>query len=93
MIAFTTSNTYTVPADATPTDLFSVRAANEYGGLSRASETASISTGINEVTTSDTTNSSYYNLQGIQVNKTYRGIVIKVVSTNGGNKKVSKIMK
>ena len=93
VIAFTTSNTYTVPADATPTDLFSVRAANEYGGLSRASETASISTGINEVTTSDTTNSSYYNLQGIQVNKTYRGIVIKVVSTNDGNKKVSKIMK
>ena len=70
VIDFTTTNSYTV----TDTNAkYSVRAANEKGGLSEATE-ANSSTGIEEVVTDqEVVKTTYYNTAGCQVNAKTKG--------------------
>jgi hypothetical protein len=58
-------------------DVYSVRAANEMGGLGEAAE-AKVSTGIEEIANSQqpTANGQYYNMQGIRVEKARKGLYI-----------------
>ena len=58
--------------------VWSVRAANEMGGLGEAAE-AQTPTAINELTPNSQTllNSGLYNINGIRVSKNYKGIVIE----------------
>jgi len=72
VIAFTTEPTYTV-SDTSAT--YSVRAANEMGGLSEASE-ANTSSGIINVETNDAKEDVIYNLQGIRMKNATKGIFI-----------------
>ena len=82
----------TVPSyevdDASAT--WSVRAANEMGGLSEAT-TATLPTAIDTMNASAVKSVTYYNLQGIKVNKTYKGTVIKIETLANGKKVITKV--
>ena len=90
VVAFTTEPEYTV---ANPDAVYSVRAANEMGGLGDAvtvGGTVSIDgvyTGLEVVST------MYYNLEGMRVSETYSGIVIRVDTLANGEVVTTKIMK
>lgn len=88
---FTTENTYTVD-DATAT--WAVRAANEMGGLSEAAA-ASIESGISESAAAGAVvvKTDLYNLQGVRVNNSYKGTVIKVETLDNGARITTKIRK
>ena len=89
VIDFTTTNSYTV-TDANAK--YSVRAANEAGGLGEASE-ANSSTGIEEVVTDqEVVKTTYYNTAGCRVNAKTKGVIIEVKTLKDGKKKSSKIL-
>ena len=80
VVAFTTEPAYT----ATQNGTYTVRAANEMGGLSAPSEAAVVTdvTGIRGVSLNDKVemtndNAPMYNLAGQRVGKDYKGIVIR----------------
>lgn len=89
VVAFTTEPSYTVD-DTTAT--WSVRAANEMGGLSEAT-IASIGSAISTVNVEGTNaiKTEYFNLQGIRVNESYRGTVIRVQTLENGSKTTTKL--
>lgn len=89
MVDFTVEPTYAVD-DASAT--WSVRAANEMGGLGEATE-ATTSTGIENIATSDNVLSTkIYSADGVQVSKLQKGINIVVKTMSDGSKKTSKII-
>ena len=74
VIDFTLEPTFTVD-DATAS--YAVRAANEMGGLSEASETASITTAITEVANGEQRlPETIYNVGGLRVQKAQKGLYI-----------------
>lgn len=91
--SFTTEPTFIVD-DANAK--YSVRAANQMGGLGEATE-ATIGTGIDEVdatTDGEAISTAYYSVQGERVSSSYRGVVIEVKTMADGSKTVRKtIMK
>lgn len=90
VIAFTTEPTYTVD-DSGAT--YSVRAANEMGGLGDAT-TASVVVGINNVNnTTNVANTKYYNLNGMKINNSFKGTIIKVQTLDNGETITTKIVK
>lgn len=89
VVAFTVEPTYNVD-DASAT--WSVRAANEMGGLGEAT-VASTSTGIENIaTSSDVLSTKIYSADGVQVSKLQRGINIVEKTMSDGSKKTSKII-
>lgn len=89
VIDFTVEPTYAVD-DASAT--WSVRAANEMGGLGEAT-VASTSTGIENIaTSSDVLSTKIYSADGVQVSKLQRGINIVVKTMTDGSKKTSKVV-
>ena len=89
VVDFTVEPTYAVD-DASAT--WSVRAANEMGGLGEATE-ATTSTGIENIATSDNVLSTkIYSADGVQVSKLQKGINIVVKTMSDGSKKTSKII-
>lgn len=92
VIDFTTEPTYTV-TDANAK--YSVRAANQMGGLGEAAE-AQIATGIDEVGTTESgkaVSTAYYRVQGERVGSSYRGVVIEVKTMADGTKNVRKTIR
>ena len=83
VIDFTTTPTYTVTKAGT----YTIRAANEMGGLSQASVAVKVSdqTGLTNVPVGASAELSKYNLRGQRVDGSYRGIVV-----SGGRKVVVK---
>ena len=89
VVDFTVEPTYNVD-DASAT--WSVRAANEMGGLGEAT-VASTSTGIENIATSaDVLSTKIYSADGVQVSKLQRGINIVVKTMSDGSKKTNKII-
>lgn len=89
VVDFTVEPSYKVD-DVSAT--WSVRAANEMGGLGEATE-ASTSTGIeNFATSSDVLSTKIYSADGVQVSKLQRGINIVVKTMTDGSKKTSKVV-
>lgn len=89
VVDFTVEPTYNVD-DASAT--WSVRAANEMGGLGEATE-ATTSTGIENITTpADVLSTKIYSADGVQVSKLQKGINIVVKTMSDGSKKTSKII-
>ena len=89
VVDFTVEPTYNVD-DASAT--WSVRAANEMGGLGEATE-ASTSTGIENIaTSSDVLSTKIYSADGVQVSKLQRGINIVVKTMTDGSKKTNKVV-
>ena len=74
VVDFTTEATYTVTDNGT----YTVRAANEMGGLSEQSAAATYSTGIEDVKTAEptTTDDAIYTIQGVRVDKARKGLYI-----------------
>ena len=92
VIDFTTEPTYTV-GDASAK--YSVRAANQMGGLGEAAE-AQVATGIDEVGAAENgeaVSTAYYSIDGTRVNNEYRGVVIEVKTMADGNKTVRKTIR
>ena len=89
VVDFTVEPTYNVD-DASAT--WSVRAANEMGGLGEAT-VASTSTGIENIaTSSDVLSTKIYSADGVQVSKLQKGINIVVKTMSDGSKKTNKII-
>ena len=92
VIDFTTTPEYAVDdAEAT----YSIRAANQMGGLGEAT-IASIDTGINEiegVEAGEAVSATYYSIDGTRVNSSYRGVVIEVSKMADGSKTVRKTIR
>lgn len=89
VVDFTVEPTYNVD-DASAT--WSVRAANEMGGLGEAT-VASTSTGIEDIaTSSDVLSTKIYSADGVQASKLQRGINIVVKTMTDGSKKTSKVV-
>lgn len=89
VVDFTVEPTYNVD-DASAT--WSVRAANEMGGLGEAT-VASTSTGIENIaTSSDVLSTKIYSADGVQVSKLQRGINIVVKTMTDGSKKTNKVV-
>jgi hypothetical protein len=85
VIDFTTEPTFTVDDTAAK---YTIRAANEMGGLSEASAEATVTTGIETIETAEDAraiNGDIYTLQGIRVDKARKGLYII-----GGKKVVMK---
>lgn len=90
-VAFTTEPIYTVD-DVTAE--WSVRAANEMGGLGEAVKADIEITGIENVNNANgVVSTSYYNLNGVKVSNSFKGTVIKVETLNNGKQITSKIVK
>lgn len=89
VIAFTTKPTYTVEGD---TDGYTIRAANEMGGLSEAVAVKG-SSGITSVSAdTEIVNTTYYNMQGSMVDASYKGVIIKVDTMSDGSRTSTKMI-
>lgn len=89
VVDFTVEPSYKVD-DASAT--WSVRAANEMGGLGEAT-VASTSTGIENIaTSSDVLSTKIYSADGVQASKLQRGINIVVKTMTDGSKKTNKVV-
>lgn len=89
VIAFTTEPTYTIE-DTNAT--YSIRAANEMGGLGEAAIVTDPSA-IDEVTTGlQVISTDYYNMQGIKVSASYQGVIIKIEKLENGEQVVTKVI-
>ena len=73
VIDFTTDATFTVDD---PAAKYSVRAANEMGGLSEAADAETAATSIADIKNSQLSDGQYYNLQGQRVQTVAKGIFI-----------------
>ena len=89
VIAFTTEPTYTIE-DTNAT--YSIRSANEMGGLGEAAIVTDPSA-IDEVTTGlQVISTDYYNMQGIKVSASYQGVIIKIEKLENGEQVVTKVI-
>ena len=89
-IGFTTEPSYTVDD---PAASYSVRAANEMGGLGEATE-AGIADGIATATDATATGkAAYYNLGGVKTDSQQKGITIRVSTLNDGTTTATKVIK
>lgn len=95
VIDFTTEPTYTVEAEATAsagTPVYSVRSANEMGGLGEAVEASDMSS-IGSITAdSEIVSTVYYNLQGMRVAANTQGVLIKVDTLASGKTVTTKVI-
>lgn len=89
-VGMTTTESYDL-TEGTASE-YIVRAANECGGFGQG---ASMTTAISDTVAdnADVIQTSYYNVQGVRVNNSYKGIVIKVDTLKDGKKVATKIMR
>lgn len=87
VMAFTTEPTYKVTTNGS----YTVRAANEMGGLSAPSETATIASGISNVTQT-AAGKTIYSIDGKRLSRPQHGLNI-IQQNNGTNKKTIKMIK
>lgn len=72
---------------------FTIRSANSMGGLGEEAGVAGLSSVEElEVSNVEIVNTSYFNLQGVQVEPTFKGILLKVDTYANGSQQTSKIM-
>ncbi|MBQ8423223.1 MAG: Ig-like domain-containing protein, partial [Coprobacter sp.] len=98
VIEFTNDNTYTIPADAADTDVFSVRVANNMGGLCAASEgvvpTDEISGVEENAAEREVISTQVYDLNGIALPALRSGInIVRTIYTDGTVETVKVIVK
>ena len=90
VIGFTTEPSYTIDD---PAASYSVRAANEMGGLGEAAE-AAIADGIATATDATATGkAAYYNLGGVKADSRQKGITIRVSTLDDGTTTATKVIK
>jgi pectin methylesterase-like acyl-CoA thioesterase len=93
---FVTTNSYEIPADV-ESGIFTVRAANEMGGLSAYSNTYQYGqTGVNDIfDNAEIINQKYFTIDGKQITRIndFKGVVIVRSVFSDGKVKVDKIMR
>ena len=90
VVSFSTENHYD---NADSTGKWSVRAANEMGGLSEATEAGNPSA-VKEINNGKAVAAvAYYSMNGTRVSASYRGQVIKVTTMTDGTVETAKIIK
>lgn len=94
VIDFTNDTTYAIPADATDDDVFTVRAANQMGGLGQPSN-ASNATGIEQsAANKEVQERQYFNANGIRLNQVEKGLnIIRTIYTDGTIETVKEFVK
>lgn len=99
VVAFTNANTYTIPADATSDDLFSVRAANEMGGLGQASNEVSKGddngTGIEDSNaTKEVVERQFFNANGVRIHSQESGLnIVRTTYSDGSIETTKELVK
>lgn len=93
VVAFTTEPSFDLSTidSAKAETVYSVRAANQMGGLSEAVK-ADGSTGVENLTAGSAVSVEYYNLQGIRTNASAKGVVIRVETMSDGSVRTSKVV-
>ena len=93
VVEFTNETSYTIPTDAADTDLFSVRAANEMGGLGVASAAVN-NTGIQTlVAGGEVVSTTIYNASGVAMPTMQRGLNIVCTTYANGAVRIEKVVK
>ena len=93
VVEFTNETSYTIPTDAADTDLFSVRAANEMGGLGVASAAVN-NTGIQTlVAGGEVVSTTIYNASGVAMPTMQRGLNIVCINYANGAVRIEKVVK
>ena len=89
IVGFTNDNTYSIPSDATQSDVYSVRAANEMGGLGVASNGVTLGsdsdTGIEgNAVAKEVAERQYFNASGIRIAEPQPGVnIVRITYTDG----------
>lgn len=94
VIDFTNENSYAIPADATDDDVFTVRAANQMGGLGQASN-GTTATGIEQSTVvKEVSERQYFNVNGIRLNKAQQGLnIVRIIYSDGSMETIKEFVK
>ena len=96
IIAFVTEPTHTVEAEVSraAAPVYTVRAANEMGGLGEEVKAVyTETTGITDITADqEVVSTVYYNIQGIAVSPNTTGLLIKVETLASGATRTSKVI-
>ena len=87
IVAIVTEPTYVTDGDAE----WAVRAANERGGFGPAFVAEGSTTGVDSLDAEEIVDVKYYNTLGLSVDPSYRGVVVKVVTTASGKTVTTKI--
>ena len=92
LVAITSETSYSL-ADCDDNDVYTIRSANSMGGLGAEAVVSGLSS-IQEIEneTAEIVNVSYFNLQGMAVEPTLKGVVLKVVTFADGKQQTSKII-
>lgn len=97
IVEFTNETSWTIPADATDEDYFSVRAANNMGGLCVASEglNKNGATGVaGIIAEGEVLSTEIYTIDGVQLSKPQQGInIIRTTYANGAVTTEKKMVK
>jgi hypothetical protein len=91
-VCMTTATSYDVP-DGSDIDVYTVRAANEYGGFGNYASTTTTAIDNVEAVSGNVVKTEYYNLSGSRVGNAYKGVVIKVDTMDDGSVVSSKVIK
>lgn len=95
IIGFTNEPQFTIPSASTRANspVYSIRAANEMGGLGEAYEAveSGSSTAVEGIVSEEVVSTSYFNLQGLEVSADAKGALIKVETLAGGKNRSTKI--
>lgn len=94
VIDFTNETSYAIPADATDNDVFTVRAANQMGGLGQPSNNSN-ATGIEQSTVAkEVVERQYFNVNGIRLNKAEKGLnILRTIYSDGSIETVKEFVK
>ncbi|MCM1077251.1 MAG: pectinesterase family protein [Bacteroides sp.] len=93
VIAFTIEPKFEVAESRAEDAVYSVRAANEMGGLGEAVTVGGATSGIDSIDAdAEVVSTVYYNLQGVRVNADTKGVLIKVETLASGQTKTSRVI-
>ena len=92
LVALTSDSSYT-PTNVSDSDIYTIRSANSMGGLGEEAAVSGFSS-IHEIASenAEIANVTYFNLQGVEVDPSMKGIVLKVVTYADGKQHTTKII-
>ena len=93
VVAFTNDNSYTIPADANDSDRYSIRAANEMGGLGMPSTEVTKTSVETPESHGQLASTVVYNAAGIAVDALQSGLNIVRSTYSDGTTRVEKVVK
>lgn len=93
VVAFTNDNSYTIPADATDSDRYSIRAANEMGGLGMPSAEVTRTSVTTPENHGQLASTVVYNAAGVAVDALQSGLNIVRSTYSDGTTRVKKVVK